>query len=179
MLFGKQISAYAYRLSAIAKVTLVIASAASALFLFSLNISRRWLFGSVNYADLGVGPLHGMLERAMLLILTSLVVFSFMSVMPMVSSPSGTLSRAGKASLSVYLLHGFIVISLGVVTSAMLARFGTVLSVLICLIFTVLTVALFTLPVFDRVIRWAASTVLGSAEAAYRWGYWKFFTRSS
>lgn len=68
--------------------------------------STDWLYYSYGYRDLGVGAIHGMLERAGLLVAGLLGALAFLALVP---RSRGWFTRMGAATLVVYLFHGFFI----------------------------------------------------------------------
>ncbi|MEH7308774.1 acyltransferase family protein, partial [Neobacillus drentensis] len=97
-----------------------------------------WLLGDTSYANMGVEEWSDGLFRGAQYLLTLIVVFGFMTIIP---STSFRISEIGERTLYVYLLHGFIVKTLEVaVLDKNLFNFSghylllIILSLIICLI---------------------------------------------
>lgn len=84
-------------------VLVLVATAAGAWFLRGLD--PRWLYASVDYAALGVGPLVGAGVRLALLTTSSACALSVLTLVPRRPRWAG----AGRRSIDAYLLHGFLV----------------------------------------------------------------------
>jgi fucose 4-O-acetylase-like acetyltransferase len=161
-LYGKDLIALASSIPAAAKGALVFVSLAAGGFLYASDISNKWLYGSFNFSDLGISPWAGVGVRAGLLVVAGLATFSFIAIMP---SSGGTLTQSGKASLSIYLFHGFVVLAVGGLLPDMLSGAGRLVPILACLAIAALTVAIFTIPVFENSVRWIASATLDPVTA--------------
>ena len=72
----------------------------------TFGFSTRWLHGSLTYSELGVAWSEGMLIRLYLYGLATLLGLSFLSLIPKARTFA---TRYGQQSLSIYILHGFIV----------------------------------------------------------------------
>jgi fucose 4-O-acetylase-like acetyltransferase len=69
-----------------------------------------WLYGSATLPQLGIGLVPGSLGRLALDAAAMIAFFGFAAVMP---TTGGVLARIGRASLSIFLLHGFAVRAFG------------------------------------------------------------------
>jgi fucose 4-O-acetylase-like acetyltransferase len=68
--------------------------------------STDWLYYSYGYRGLGVSDLHGVVQRACLLVVGLLGALAFFALVP---RNRGWFTRMGAATLVVYLFHGFFI----------------------------------------------------------------------
>lgn len=147
---GQVILRMAYQLPRVAKLVGGIVAGVAWTYLCAQNIRPGWLYGSFSFERLKVEDEAGILIRIGLMIIAMLVVLTFLSLMP---KSSTVLVALGRRSLAIFALHGFIVLAVTPLMPIVLQKSGNVIAVGICLLLTVFTVAIFSLPVFDRTIR--------------------------
>lgn len=147
---GQSILRAAYRLSRVAEFVAVLVIGVAWTYLYLQNIRPGWLYGSFSFERLKVEDETGILIRIGLMIIAMLVVFAFVSLTP---GSNAALVALGRRSLAIFVLHGFVVLAVTPLMPIVLQKSGNFIAVGICLLLTVLTVAIFALPVFDRTIR--------------------------
>ncbi|WP_180951974.1 acyltransferase family protein [Brevibacterium jeotgali] len=79
------------------------------LALFVAGTDAGWLYGSGNFDHLEVSDPRGILIRACLTLIAFLAILALLAAVPDMRGP---LTVIGERSLSVYLLHGFLIIAL-------------------------------------------------------------------
>lgn len=147
---GQSILRAAYRLPRVAKFVAVLVIGVAWTYLYLQNIRPGWLYGSFSFERLKVEDETGILIRIGLMIIAMLVVFAFISL---TLGSSAALVALGRRSLAIFVLHEFVVLAVTPLMPIVLQKSGNFIAVGICLLLTVLTVAIFALPVFDRTIR--------------------------
>lgn len=80
---------------------------APAVALFAADVRRGWLYGSRNFDYLEVSAVEGILTRLCLVAIALLLIAALLSCLP--DRPS-LVTDMGERSLSIYLLHGVVVI---------------------------------------------------------------------
>ncbi|MCM3667556.1 acyltransferase family protein [Mesobacillus maritimus] len=89
------------------RIIAVIPFVASFIFYSSFpDISYQWLFGSKSYSALETTETIGMMIRLGLYILSTIMVFSFLAIVP---KSKFFFTSLGRNTLYVYLLHGFFI----------------------------------------------------------------------
>lgn len=91
------------RYSALVGLAVILILGAIAL---AYGLEKRWFFGSRNYAAMDVAPHIALAIRAALLSASALGVIALIAV---TSNRQTFITLAGRTSLAVYLLHGFVV----------------------------------------------------------------------
>jgi fucose 4-O-acetylase-like acetyltransferase len=155
--YGKRILAALPHLPAAAKPACGAVAVAAWLLLYKLRIDQGWLYGSEPFARLATPDLQGIAVRAGLLAVAAITTAGFMSLVP---GRAGLLEAAGRRSLAVFVLHGFVVLSLRPYLRTILDSFGSVAASGIALLVTAVTVGIFTLPAFDAAIRKASQGIV-------------------
>lgn len=110
------------------------------LMIFSLNINNQWFYGVSSYEKLGFNFFPGIILRATLTFSSAICTFYFLML---INDKQGLVNKIGRASLSVYLLHGIIILlGLGALFQRINKHFGVitlvVLSVIICFMITIM-----------------------------------------
>lgn len=77
--------------------------------LFIVDIDKGWLYGSRNFESLEVSDGRGMLIRVCLLLIALVAIVALVAAVP---DSRGPVAVMGQRSLSVFLLHGLVVIAL-------------------------------------------------------------------
>jgi fucose 4-O-acetylase-like acetyltransferase len=73
-----------------------------------------WLLGDTSYADMGVKELRDGLIRALQYVLTVIVIYGFLAIVP---SNGFKMTVIGQRTLYIYLLHGFIIKTIQTIVS--------------------------------------------------------------
>lgn len=107
--YGKRILAATASLPVWTRAGGCIIALVPLLALYVADVDTSWLFGSSNFAALEVSDLRGILIRACLTLIAFLAILALLAAVPDVKGP---ITVMGERSLSVYLLHGFVVIAL-------------------------------------------------------------------
>lgn len=156
-LFGQTIIDKVATLSRAFTLALSLASLILATALWHANIGASWLYGSNGFTILNVTVEHGLLVRAMLIfiaIIMSLTLMTWASTLRII------FVKAGKRSLSIYLLHGFFVLAATPWLGLAIEQHGAFLAILICTFITSILIYLLSLSPFDKGLR-----ALGSRSA--------------
>ena len=103
------------------------------------DLDKRWLYGSVGFEALGAGIFEGVFNRLLIMLLSFLAVTAFLSL---IAGLNGAFASIGSCSLSIFLLHGFLVRHVSgalIFFSDLLGHFGlissaVILSFIICCI---------------------------------------------
>lgn len=139
----------------------LVASAASIMLaateLYSAGLDRHWLFGSLTFNDLNAGFLEGIATRAALLLTAAITMTCAFCLVP---STKGLLSTIGSRSLAIFLLHGFLVILGGKVLKPIIGLYGLPFALGLAIFMSLASIALLTLPVWDRSIRFFANSAV-------------------
>ncbi|MFD1211657.1 acyltransferase family protein [Arthrobacter sp. GCM10027362] len=148
--YGKRLLAAVPRLPAAAKASCLAVAAAVWLLLYRLDIDQAWLYGSEPFGRLDTPDLQGIAVRAGLLAAAGIATIGFLALVP---DRTGVLAAVGRRSLAVFVLHGFVVLSLRPYLQTLLDTAGSAGTLAVCLLVTAATVAVFGLPFFDAAIR--------------------------
>lgn len=148
--YGKRILAAVPRLPLAAKLACGAVTVAAWLLLYKLQIDQAWLYGSTPLDRLDIGYPEGIAVRAGLLLVAFIATLGFLTLVP---NRTGLLATAGKRSLAVFILHGFVVLICRPYLRTLLDSIGSVLTLAVCLLLTLATVAVLSSPVFDAAIR--------------------------
>jgi fucose 4-O-acetylase-like acetyltransferase len=87
-------------------VVAFLAIAVATTWMDQLVGTTDWLYYSYGYRDLGVSDVHGVVERAALLVVGLAGALAFFALVP---RTRGWFTRMGAATLVVYLFHGFVI----------------------------------------------------------------------
>ncbi|NMR31027.1 acyltransferase family protein [Crystallibacter degradans] len=155
--YGKEILGAVSALSAIWKSAAVFLAVAVWLFLYRVDLSQKWLYGSFGFDDLGVTHGQGILVRVGLFVVAAFVTMTFISLMP---KRDGILARTGRHSLAVFALHGLVVLALTPVMPWFLQEAGSISALAACTILTAITVLVLALRPFELAIRRFSSTIV-------------------
>ena len=131
----------------------------------SFGVERHWLFGSHGYAELGVDFLEGIATRTLLTCVAATMTCVVIAWATRIDR--GPLCTAGRYSLSVYLLHGPLVMLLQPEIRGMFVGDQGPAAWSLCLLLTIGLLALLSRPEPDRCIR-RSVTVLRAAIAYSR-----------
>lgn len=156
-LYGHKFLALASRTSTWLKAGLVVASGAVAWVIFSLDMEPGWFFGNRSYAGLGDDAPDGVFVRAGLLAVAALMTFTLLCLIP---NRVGTTTAVGRSSLAVYLFHGFVVMAVTPLMPLVWENSGRWGALALCALFTVVIVAAFSRPVFDKALRVTSQTIV-------------------
>jgi fucose 4-O-acetylase-like acetyltransferase len=124
--------------------------------LYALDISTRWFYGSFGYDYFNIGLLSGAARRAAAMVAASISILCFISV---ISPHASLLSKAGRSSLSIFLLHGFVVIFLTPHLSEFHMRYGATQSLCVALLLSTIVVALLSVNIWGRIIMSSANSI--------------------
>ena len=127
-------SVYGKQIAALIKDSKVLLYISPLIFIISIayfyhfEIKRQWLYGSFNYTQLEVGLLQGAFTRGFIIIISCVVICSFLSIATLIKDKFTTL---GGNTLPVYLLHGYIVMLVAYFASFENVYCGIVISVIL------------------------------------------------
>lgn len=107
--YGKKLLAFTADLPLWTRVGGCVVASVPLLALFVAGTDSSWLYGSGNFDHLEVSDLRGILIRACLTLIAFLAILALLAAVPDVRGP---VTVIGERSLSVYLLHGFLIIGL-------------------------------------------------------------------
>nr|WP_174506756.1 acyltransferase family protein [Acinetobacter sp. Marseille-Q1620] len=114
---------------------------------YSTQINRFWLYGSLSYSQLKVTDWDGILIRAAILCISALGIFALFGCAKRLENH---FIKLGSNTLAVYLLHGFVVI---LITKYCHLHFNIFVNILICAMLSILTCLILQQQVFDRLLR--------------------------
>lgn len=106
---GPRLLTTAARLPAWTAIGLCFTAAVPMVALYIAEIDRGWLYSSRSFEYLEVSAPHGLLIRGCLVLIAGLAIVALLAAVPDVRGPFAIM---GERSLSVYLLHGLVVIAL-------------------------------------------------------------------
>lgn len=129
---------------------IVAAAAGLPVLLFATDVDNGWLYGSMSATDLDEGTAPGLLVRASLMLVAATVTAGFLMVLPRAEGIPW--SVLGRRSLSVFLLHGFVVKAVDPYLPRILAD-NNALSLLFVAVLTAGTVALTSWQPLDTLVR--------------------------
>lgn len=107
--YGKKLLAFTADLPLWTRVGGCVVAFLPLLALFVVDTDASWLYGASNFSTLEVSDPRGILIRACLTLIAFLAILALLAAVPDVSGP---ITVIGERSLSVYLLHGFLIIAL-------------------------------------------------------------------
>ena len=129
---------------------------ALAIGLHGFGIGNLWFYGSFRFDQLNVGAAGGIETRALLTACASIATISFIVAMP---ASKSFVSKAGRNSLSVFLVHGFFVIMAGPALAALVKETGPWMGMGLSLVASALVVAVLSADFLDNAIRRSASWI--------------------
>ena len=156
-LFGNRILSTATRAPVLIKGTILVAAMATVWLVFEADLSPWLLFGNLSFGGLHVSLARGLIVRTLLLLSAALMTFGLLSLMP--RRPT-RLAVVGGRSLAIYLLHGFVIMSVTALMPQFLQNLGSAAAVASCLLIGMLIVSSLSLPVFERLVRSYSETVV-------------------
>ena len=139
-------------------IILSVTSLMLASLLWYREVGPAWLYGSTGFADLDVSVGQGILMRAMLLMVAAIMTWTMIACAGIAKD---VFVKAGKRSLAIYLLHGFVVLPATPWLSVAFDRYGPFAASIICIVGTLIMIYTLSLSVFDRSLR-----TLGSRSAS-------------
>ncbi|MGP5653045.1 acyltransferase family protein, partial [Glutamicibacter arilaitensis] len=154
---GQVILRTAGRIAVQWKIAGVVALAGAWLYLYYRDTRPGWLYGSFSFERLDTQDPQGALFRIGLLFIASAAIFVFLSLMP---DKYGMPAMLGRRSLAIYLMHGFVVLAITPYLPLILDQTNSIVAFVAAVLLTMLTVALFALPVFDQLIRWFSQFIV-------------------
>lgn len=128
--------------------------------LYAAGIGHPWLSGFANFDALGVDWLAGSLTRSALLLTAAAATMACLSLCP---ATNGVLARIGRASMAVFLLHGFCVVLGGPVLRAIYTHLGPIPTLAAAIFGAAAVTFVLGRDFFDSLIRRAAAAVVDRA----------------
>ncbi len=117
----------------------------------SLNLDKRWLYGSFGYGELAPGSaLSACLIRVALILCALLSTAALLALVP---SKKTRVTKLGEFSLAVFLLHGFAVLMGGKILWIIPAKFGSVTTLAVAIVVALLVTVALAQSFFDQAIR--------------------------
>lgn len=149
-LFGQTAFDKAAPISRLMTALLLFTSLILAAALWFADIGASWLYGSNGFAVLNVSFSHGVFVRSLLITIAALMTWTLLTSAELLRT---VFVKAGKRSLAIYLLHGFLVLPVTPWLGLVLERYGPVIAAMICALMTGLVIYILSLSVFDRGLR--------------------------
>lgn len=122
------------------------------------GVSNVWLYGSFRFDQLNVSTAPGIVTRAALILAASAASLAMFATIP---SAKTIITKAGRNSLSVFVLHGLIVIAAGPLISSTVAAVGPWVGLLVLGAAALVIVAILSADFLDSAIRKSAQMVYG------------------
>lgn len=116
-------------------------------FVYISQLNPFWLYGSLSYQQLKVSAWNGMWMRMVYLFISSFGIFAIFALVKLFNSYS---IQLGKNTLPVYLLHGFVVMS---IARYWRLDFNIFVEILICIILSFATCWVLQQSCFDTLLR--------------------------
>ncbi|WP_218777910.1 acyltransferase family protein [Brevibacterium yomogidense] len=113
--YGARMIAAVPRLPRLSRWAIGAVALVPPVLLFSVDLGRQWLYSSRSYDHLDATGLEGLLIRAALYATALLLTVALFGLVP---DSAGILAQLGERSLSIFLLHGLVVIGLSPAISA-------------------------------------------------------------
>lgn len=129
---------------------------ALAFFLNYYSVRNAWFYGSYRFDQLGVDALSGVLIRGGLIAAAAVAAMSVFVMTPKVKT---FITKAGRNSLSVFLLHGLFVVAAGSSIGNLVKEVDSWLGAILLLMVSVVIVALLSANFLDSAIRNGARLV--------------------
>lgn len=111
-----------------------------------LKVSNAWLYGSYSFDQLGVDSVTGIVKRMMIFTISLSGIFAILSFTPMFRKK---LVSLGQHTLAVYLLHGFIVIT---ITHYITFPQSFSYNIFVCIFLSIMSCWVLQLNIFMRLI---------------------------
>ena len=116
-------------------------------FVYISQLNPFWLYGSLSYQQLKVSAWNGMWMRMVYLFISSFGIFAIFALVKLFNS---YFIQLGKNTLPVYLLHGFVVMS---IARYWRLDFNIFVEILICIILSAATCWVLQQSCFDTLLR--------------------------
>jgi fucose 4-O-acetylase-like acetyltransferase len=155
VLYGKQIWSF-LNLHSQWRYAALIVVAALAFSLHQYGVRNAFFYGSFRYDQLEVDTLSGILIRGALLVAAAMATVSVFAIIPVMKTIA---SKAGRNSLSVFVLHGLFVVIAGPLIGEVVKQVGSWSGIGLLLIISALVVALLSADFLDEAIRRGANSV--------------------
>jgi fucose 4-O-acetylase-like acetyltransferase len=154
-LYGKQVRSLLALRSQWRPLAL-LAVPAMAFALHQYGVRNTWFYGSFRFDLLETDALPGILMRGGLIFAAAIAAASVFAAMPSVKT---IVSKAGRHSLSVFVLHGIFVVTAGQSIGEVAKQFGPWIGLGVLLIIATLVVAILSVSYLDNVIRRGATAI--------------------
>ena len=148
-LYGKRILAWTAAATWPLKCALSAGSVVAIVVLLRAQLTPRWFYGSASAEALNAGQLEAVVVRSGLMVGAAVLTVTLLAFLP---NRKTIWATVGRRSLSVYLLHGFFVLTF----SASLARMfdaGHLRTLLLVAVLAVGTVTICAAPGLDSILR--------------------------
>lgn len=155
-LYGQQLLDWAGRLTVWRRIGLTVAAVAVTGYFYLIRLDNDWFYGNHKFVHFDVSLPEGVGIRLVLDVGAALMTLALLS---WVGNRESLLATVGRHSLSVYVLHGFVVRALEPVLAGSLEVYGPLVILGICVVLAALVTWLLAWGPFDRALRWYASTV--------------------
>jgi fucose 4-O-acetylase-like acetyltransferase len=149
-----------------ASAALCVFALAPAVALFAADVNKGWLYGSRNFDYLEASAMEGILTRLCLVAIALLLIAALLSCLP---DRTSLVTDMGERSLSIYLLHGVVVI---VCAKAMDGVFDStdlethLAAVTLCAAAAVGTAVVLSLPLLHRAVSVPAQRISAALASA-------------
>ena len=154
VLYGKQIWSF-LTLRNQWRYLALVAVIALAFALNQYGVRNAWFYGSFRFDQLEVDVLSGILMRGTLLAAAAVATMSVFAIVPTIKT---FVSKAGRNSLSVFVLHGLFVVAVGPLIGKIVKQVGPWVGSGLLLIISALVVALLSADFLDAAIRRGAKS---------------------
>ncbi|MNJ13139.1 Acyltransferase family protein [compost metagenome] len=157
VLFGRPLYAN-LRVSGAKRYFALLLIPALASGLHAYGVTNFWYYGSFRFDQLQVDDATGWATRGVLISAAAIASLAFFVALP---HHETVFSKAGRNSLSVFLLHGFCVITLGPSITGLVKQAGPWLGIGVLLSASALLVAVLSADFLDTAIRRSANALYG------------------
>lgn len=155
-LYGARMLRWAGGLDVGRRISLAVAAVTVTGILYLDELDNDWFYGKERFAHVDVGVPEGVGIR---LVLDVAALLMTLALLAWVGDRNSPLATIGRHSLSVYVLHGFVVRALQPVLDGSIAAYGSLTVLGICVVLSVVSTWLLAWEPLDRALRRYASTV--------------------
>lgn len=106
--YGKRVLNWCMAAPGLLKGVSVAVAVTTVMVLYSKDIKHGWYHAALSSEELDTGPAEGLVIRSVLLAVAALSIMAFLMLVP--TQEQMGLSKVGRHTLPVFLLHGFIVL---------------------------------------------------------------------
>ncbi|WP_363316448.1 acyltransferase family protein [Corynebacterium sp.] len=165
-LYGARMLQWAGSLDVGRRVALTVAAVTMVGFFYVDELNNDWFYGNDRFVHFGVGVVDG---AAIRLVLDVAAMLMTLALLAWVGERNSLLATVGRNSLSVYVVHGFVVRALQPTLGGSVSDQGQLVVLGICLVLALVATWLLAWGPLDRALRWYASTVAGLLLAPFRY----------